>query len=109
MGPGRVRAGGALGRRAGYHTICASLARPRILRGQCRRDTEPTAYGIVTDLAEAGYIIKERGGRRNRYHIQDHLPMRDAISRERTIGEVLELLAARQDSSDESSAPASSK
>jgi DNA-binding transcriptional ArsR family regulator len=54
--------------------------------------TERTAYGIVADLTEAGYVVKERDGRRNRYHIQDHLPLRDTISRERTIGEVLDLL-----------------
>ena len=55
--------------------------------------TERTAYGIVADLTYAGYVVKERDGRRNRYHIQDHLPLRDRISRERTIGEVLDLLA----------------
>ena len=54
--------------------------------------TERTAYGIVSDLAEAGYVVKQRDGRRNRYSIQDHLPLRDSISRERTIGEVLDLL-----------------
>lgn len=68
--------------------------------------TERTAYGIVTDLAKAGYVIKERDGRRNRYHIQDHLPMRDTISRERTIGEVLDLLADRRDLPDGSAAAA---
>jgi IclR-like helix-turn-helix domain-containing protein len=64
--------------------------------------TERTAYGIVTDLVEAGYLIKQRGGRRNRYHIQEHLPLPDPIGRERTIGEVLELLTARHVSSAES-------
>jgi DNA-binding transcriptional ArsR family regulator len=54
--------------------------------------TERTAYGIVVDLTGAGYVVKERDGRRNRYHIQEHLPLRDAIGRERTIGEVLDLL-----------------
>ena len=54
--------------------------------------TERTAYAIVDDLTEAGYVVKERDGRRNRYHIQDHLPLVDSISRERTIGEVLDLL-----------------
>jgi DNA-binding IclR family transcriptional regulator len=54
--------------------------------------TERTAYGIVVDLTEAGYVVKERDGRRNRYHIQDHLPLGDTISRDRTIGEVLDLL-----------------
>ena len=54
--------------------------------------TERTAYGIVADLTEAGYVIKAKDGRRNRYHIQEHLPLREPASRERTIGEVLELL-----------------
>lgn len=62
--------------------------------------TERTAYGIVTDLAADGYVVKERDGRRNRYYIQGHLPMRDTISKERTIGEVLDLLADRPDPSD---------
>jgi len=54
--------------------------------------TERSAYGIVTDLAEAGYVVKEKDGRRNRYQIQAHLPLPDSASRERTIGEVLALL-----------------
>ncbi len=57
--------------------------------------TERSAYGIVTDLTEGGYIVKEReekDGRRNRYQIQTHLPLREGISRERTIGEILDLL-----------------
>jgi hypothetical protein len=55
--------------------------------------TERSAYGIVTDLAEAGYVIKQRNGRRNRYQIQAHLPLPEPGSRERTVGEVLALLA----------------
>ena len=35
--------------------------------------TERSAFGIITDLAEAGYVVKEKNGRRNRYHIQAHL------------------------------------
>jgi len=57
--------------------------------------TERSAYGIVTQLTEAGYVVKEkeaRDGRRNRYQIQAHLPLREAISRERSIGEILDLL-----------------
>jgi DNA-binding MarR family transcriptional regulator len=57
--------------------------------------TERSAYGIVTDLTKTGYVLKEKeekDGRRNRYHIRAHLPLREAISRERTIGEVLDLL-----------------
>jgi DNA-binding IclR family transcriptional regulator len=38
--------------------------------------TERTAYGIVTDLTEAGYVVKHKDGRRNRYQIQARLPLR---------------------------------
>jgi DNA-binding IclR family transcriptional regulator len=55
--------------------------------------TERSAYGIVTDLTEAGYIVKQKDGRRNRYQIQMHLPLPESTSRERTLGEVLALLA----------------
>ena len=36
--------------------------------------TERSVHGIVTDLAEAGYVIKQKDGRRNRYQVQAHLP-----------------------------------
>ena len=54
--------------------------------------TERRTYGIVTDLTEAGYLVKEKDGRRNRYQIQTHQPLREPTSRERTVGEVLDLL-----------------
>jgi hypothetical protein len=53
--------------------------------------TERTAHGIVMDLTAVGYVVKQRDGRRNRYQIQEHLPLPDPIGRERTIGEVLDL------------------
>ena len=55
--------------------------------------TERSTYGIVIDLAEAGYIVKQRNGRRNRYEIQAHLPLPEPTTRERTVGEILALLA----------------
>ena len=54
--------------------------------------TERTAYGLVADLTEAGYVVKERDGRRNRYQIQAHQPLPDSMARERTVGELLGLL-----------------
>jgi DNA-binding transcriptional ArsR family regulator len=54
--------------------------------------TERSAYAIVSDLTDAGYVVKARDGRRNRYEIQHHLPLPDPTSRERTVGEVLSLL-----------------
>jgi hypothetical protein len=55
--------------------------------------TERSAYGIVTELAEAGYVVKQKDGRRNRYQIQAHLPLPEPTGRERTVGEILALLA----------------
>jgi hypothetical protein len=54
--------------------------------------TERTAFVIVADLAEAGHLLKEREGRRNRYHVQVDLPLGDPIARKRTVGELLDLL-----------------
>ena len=64
--------------------------------------TERSAYAIVNDLAEDGYIVKEKDGRRNRYRIQGDLPLPESdeqslsslpVAQERTVGEVLDLLA----------------
>ncbi len=55
--------------------------------------TERSAHGIVTDLTPAGYVIKQKDGRRNRYQIQAHLPLPEPATQEPAIGEVLALLA----------------
>src|SRR5271169_4519759 len=55
--------------------------------------TERSAHGIVTDLAEAGYVIKRKDGRRNRYRIEANLPVPGPGTREPAIGEVLALFA----------------
>jgi DNA-binding transcriptional ArsR family regulator len=54
--------------------------------------TERSAYGLVSDLADAGYIEKERDGRRNRYRIEEDLPLPELTDRELAIGEVLAVL-----------------
>lgn len=54
--------------------------------------TERSAYGMVTDLVNAGYVTKEKDGRRNLYRVEAQLPLPEPIGRERTIGEVLGLL-----------------
>ena len=55
--------------------------------------TERSAYGIVTDLTAAGYAVKQKDGRRNRYQIQAHMPLPEPTSRQLAMGEVLALLA----------------
>ena len=54
--------------------------------------TERSAHGIVSDLVEAGYVVKEKDGRRNRYLVLAQLPLPEPVTRERTIGEVLGVL-----------------
>ncbi len=56
--------------------------------------TERRAYDLVTDLTEAGYVLKEKEGRRNRYQIQEHLPIPEDPQQKQAIGEVLALLTA---------------
>ena len=57
--------------------------------------TERRAHGIITDLAEAGYVITQKDGRRNRYQIQAHLPVPEPGTREPAVGEAVALFAAR--------------
>jgi MarR family len=54
--------------------------------------TERSAHGIVSDLVAAGYVVRDKNGRGNEYRIDRHLPVRDPVSRERTVGEVLDVL-----------------
>jgi IclR helix-turn-helix domain len=56
--------------------------------------TERSAFSIVSDLVAAGYVVKDKDGNRNRYEIQVHLPLREAIGKEPTIGQVLDLLVS---------------
>src|SRR5690349_1063139 len=62
--------------------------------GGCVGITERAAHRIVVELADAGYITRERNGRRNRYTVNAHLPLPDPISREQNVGELLAILAS---------------
>jgi hypothetical protein len=59
--------------------------------------TERSAHGIITDLAEAGYVVKQKDGRRNRYQIEAHLPLPEPGTREPAVGEVLAVLLGNTD------------
>lgn len=54
--------------------------------------TERSAYSIVTDLTDAGYVVKHKDGRRNHYQVQAHLPLPDPVGRGTAIGDVLAAL-----------------
>lgn len=53
--------------------------------------TERAAQGIVTDLEQAGYIERERVGRRNSYRLHPEMPFRHPAEAGHTVGELLGL------------------
>src|SRR4029078_7990968 len=71
--------------------------------------TERSAFGIITDLVEAGHVVKEKDGRRNRYHVQAHLPLPQPASRERPIGEALPPLVGAASAATQAARPAGPK
>jgi hypothetical protein len=56
--------------------------------------TERAAHRIVAELAAAGYLARERKGRRNRYSVNSHLPLPDALARSNLIGDLLHVLGS---------------
>ena len=59
--------------------------------------TERAARKIVADLLAEAYVEREKVGRRNRYRLNTHLPLRHPGERTITVGELLELLWREQD------------
>ena len=56
--------------------------------------TERATQRIVADLAKAGYIDREREGRRNLYTVSTHLPLGLPTQRDTDIGSLLAVLPA---------------
>ncbi len=54
--------------------------------------TERAAHRIVGELADAGYIARERHGRRNHYTINADFPLPDRVARQQNVGELLAIL-----------------
>ena len=54
--------------------------------------TERAAHRIVGDLVDAGYVSRERTGRRNRYAVNSHLPLPDPLARSQRVGDLLMIL-----------------
>lgn len=55
--------------------------------------TERAVQGIVADLVRAGYIDKERSGRRNHYELHPEMPMRHPLESDHLLGELLAAIA----------------
>jgi predicted transcriptional regulator len=67
--------------------------------------TERAAHRIVTELADSGYIERERKGRRNRYAIQSGVSLPDRLGRVERIGDLLSILADTNGGAPDSTIP----
>ena len=56
--------------------------------------TERAVHRIVVELVTAGYLARERRGRRSHYMVQAHLPLPDPLARGQKVGDLLEVLTA---------------
>ena len=56
--------------------------------------TERQAQRIVGELVAAGYLSREREGRRNLYHVASHLPLRLPFQENINLGSLLAILQA---------------
>jgi hypothetical protein len=59
--------------------------------------TERAAHRIVGELATAGYISRQRVGRRNRYVVAADRSIPDRLPREQRLGDLLNLLDQRRE------------
>jgi winged helix-turn-helix DNA-binding protein len=57
--------------------------------------TERQAQRIVGDLVNAGYLTREREGRRNFYHVASHLPLRLPFHEHVDLGSLLAILPTK--------------
>jgi biotin operon repressor len=57
--------------------------------------TERAVQKIVSDLEEAGVIVRERQGRRNSYRLSLEVPLRHPLESHRTVGTLLSLVLDR--------------
>jgi DNA-binding IclR family transcriptional regulator len=61
--------------------------------------TERGAHRIVGELVDAGYISRERRGRRNHYTVSLQATLPDPVAREQNVGDLLGVLTQRRTSS----------
>jgi len=54
--------------------------------------TERAVQRIVADLEEAGYLVRIRQGRRNRYEVREDLPLRHPIERHKRVSALITLV-----------------
>lgn len=54
--------------------------------------TERAVQRIISDLEEAGYLLREREGRRNKYEMHPEIRLRHPLEEHCTIGDLLQVV-----------------
>jgi len=74
--------------------LCLATGQDPTLREIAERVgiTERATFRIVTELEEAGVIERTRCGRRNHYEIRYDHPLRHALERHCTVGQLLAMV-----------------
>lgn len=76
--------------------VLVAIARDPDLRQRDIADlvgiTEGAVQRILHDLEHAGYVQRERVGRRNRYRVHPDRPLRHHLDQPHTVGDILEIV-----------------
>ncbi len=59
--------------------------------------TERAVQRIIVDLERAGYLVRVRHGRRNRYEVREHLPLRHAVERHERVASLIALVGGKRE------------
>jgi hypothetical protein len=61
----------------------------------CMGVSDRTAFGVVNDLVEAGYLRRYKDWNRNRYEVVPDMPLRHPTIADHWVGELLAVLAPK--------------
>jgi DNA-binding MarR family transcriptional regulator len=76
------------------HVLVAVAQNPELTIDQIAVSVGITARataGILNDLVEAGYVVKEKVGRNNRYTVHGESPLRHALNQKAKVSDLLSL------------------
>ena len=59
--------------------------------------SERAVRRIIAELQDAGYVTKEKEGRRVRYLVAHYTPLRHKTQRDKAVGELLKVLGPQQE------------
>lgn len=77
------------------HVLIALAGDPELTMDQLAEIggiTTRSVVNVLNDLVEAGYITKERRGRKNHYTINLEAPLRHITSSDRRVGDLIQAL-----------------